>query len=245
MSGSSKDGVEHRAGESPGKGILLARVIGAEQQHTPGHVMRRSMCKYGSRRGHCQSFRPAGFKILVKGDFPQRNDDTGVPEEPNFIAQESATALKLVRGRFISRRRAAHGRANVTIRQYETVITMGRRSLIGKSMVVQRFIEPIPTSITREYPSRSVPAMGRGSKPQNIESSVAVAKTRDWSSPIGPGHELAPFSFRDHAPIGDKPLTVRTGGNRVIENGQGSHKKMSQCSTNENVIPLAGGTICC
>jgi hypothetical protein len=216
--------VKHGASQFPCKRILLTGVIRTEQRHAPRQTIHDSMAKLGHGRWDLKPFSSTGFEIVVESDLPQRHHRTDFPKKPQLLQQEPATVFKFIRRRFISWRRTAHGGPDVAIGQCQSIVSMGRGRLIGKSMPIQYFIQPIPASIASKNPSCPIPAVSSWSKSQHIQPCARVAEARDRTSPIGPVQELAPFCLCDPTPIGHKPCAGRAIGNRAVQNNQRLHR---------------------
>jgi hypothetical protein len=236
--------VEHGASQFPCKRILLTGVIRTNQRHAPWQAIHDSMAKLGGGRWNLKPFYSTGFEIVIEGDLPQRHHRTDFPEKPQLLQQEPATAFKFIRRRFISWRRTTHSGPDVAINQCQPIVSMGRCRLIGKSMPIQRLVQPIPASITCKHPSCPIPTMSGWSKSQHIKPCARVAETRDRTSPIGPVHKLTPLCLCDPTPIGHKPCAGRAIGNRAVQNNQRLHRGW-QCTMNKKLVPLAGYPICC
>src|SRR3712207_8021614 len=83
--------MEHGAREFAGEGVLLARMIRAEQEPTR-QPTGDAMPELRSRRGNGDPFELADLQILIKGDFPQRNDDQLVRQQRHFLRSEEHTS---------------------------------------------------------------------------------------------------------------------------------------------------------
>lgn len=202
------------------------------------------MTKLGGGGRDRQSFRPAGFQVVIERDLPQRDHHAVLLEEPQFVSQEPAAVFKLIECRFIPRWGATHRGPDVAIQKRQSIAAVRRRRLIGKPVSVQCFIKPIAASITGEHATGPIPTVGCRSEPKDIESGLGIAEARDGPSPIRPVHELTSFRLSDRLAIGDQTRTRRAVCDGCVQYREASHK-VRQCSMNENVIPLAGDSVSC
>jgi len=97
--------------------------------------------------------------------------------------------------------------------------------LVGEPEPVQRFMQPIPTTVSGKYASGSVPPMCRGREAQDIEPGVGISESRDRLTPIGPLAELASFIPGNSFSVGNQSGTARAGDDLVVEHCQGGHRR--------------------
>lgn len=139
------------------------------------------------------------------------------------MADVGTAGLELLRSGFVARRGTADRGSNIAIREHESVIPISRFSLIRETESMQRFIEPIPTAVSREHSAGSIASMGRWGKPQDIQTRARISKSGNWTSPIGPVTKLFPFRLGDRLSIGDQPGTGPTIRDVIVQYGQVTH----------------------
>ena len=75
----------------------------------------------------------------------------------------------------------------------EAIVAGDGRGLAREARSMERAVEPFTAAIARKHSSRAVPAVGRGREPDDEETSLRVAKRRDWTAPVLLVHERPPF----------------------------------------------------
>src|SRR5439155_26122903 len=81
-------------------------------------------------------------KKRIEGNLSQRDDHADVAEQFELLNEVRPAALKFNSARFVRRRRAPDRSGNVTINEFQTVVSMNRHWLISKSRCLKRSIEP-------------------------------------------------------------------------------------------------------
>jgi hypothetical protein len=100
---------------------------------------------------------------LIERNLPKRENHADILQPAKLLYQIGTAAIKLRRRGFIVRRRTTNRCGNVAIVERKTVIFMNRPGLIGESIAVEGFIEPISASISGKDTSGPIPTMrGRG-----------------------------------------------------------------------------------
>ena len=94
---------------------------------------------------------------------------------------------------------------------------MRRGRLVGKSVGMQCFENPIPTAVARKPPASPVPAVDGWRKTDNIEASVSVAETRHGFSPVVPVAVAVHFFLGSMLTVLNEPGTALTVNNPALE----------------------------
>jgi hypothetical protein len=134
------------------------------------------MAKPRPRLGHRAAVFLMGRKKLIKSDLSQRNDHTNVFESLDFLNQVRAAALKFYSARLIIRRRTPNGGGNVTIPEFQTVVSVHRLLLIGESGSVPRAIKPVTAAIAGKHSAGSIAAMRRRGQTHDQQPRIGIAK---------------------------------------------------------------------
>lgn len=111
---------------------------------------------------------------------------------------------------------------------------MNRRGLIGKSELMQGFIEPVTAPVSGEHAARSVPSMRRWRKAQNIQTGSGVSEPGYRFPPIGPFTKLPSLVRCNPHSIGNQPTTTHAGDNLLIQDFQAQHGAQSTTNPNRN-----------
>jgi len=236
--------MEHRARQLAGEGVLLARVVGADERHSPRQTVRRAVPELGRGRRAEPSLQPARSQVVVEGDLAQCDHHAQARKKPQLVAKEPAAPFEFAGRRLVSWRRATDSGADVAIPEHKPVAPVRRRRLIRESVPVQGFIEPVPAAIAGEHAPRPIPAVGRRCQPEDINARVGITEPGDRPPPIGPILELTAFRLGDFLPVGDQTRAGGALGNGGVEQAKGPHRGR-QCSMNGNGNPLAGPWASC
>lgn len=103
----------------------------------------------------------ACFEILIERDFPKRDHNTDILQQAKLFRQIRTAAVELSWSRFIIGRRAPDDGGNIAVLERQAVVLMNRVWLVGKSIPVERFIQPISTAISRKNPSSPISTVRR------------------------------------------------------------------------------------
>ncbi len=123
-------------------------------------------------------------KKSIEGNLSQHDDHADVAEQPELLNEVRPAALKFNSARFIPRRRAPDRRGNVTINEFQTVVSMSRLRLISKSHGVKRSVEPVAAAISGKNSPGAITAMGRRRQTHDKQPCIKIAKPRQRSRPI-------------------------------------------------------------
>ncbi len=203
----AEHGVQHRAGESAGQGVLLAGVVAGEQME----VFRKLNCsplgELGFRPSDVPSCSRPGRQKAIEGDVAQSDHGSQVSKRAEFPNEVGTARNNLGPGRFVAGRCTAYDGSNVGPDDLEAIAACTGLRLIREAMPMHGLEEPISAPITGEHPSRPVPTMGGRCKTHNQEPGVWVTERGNWSAPIRLiGKPFRPAS-RDLLPVRHQPGT--------------------------------------
>jgi hypothetical protein len=133
--------------------------------------------------------RPAIFLVRrekrVESDLSQRDDHTDGFEQFDLLDEIRPAALEFNPRRFIIRRRAPNRGGNVTIREFQSVISPNRVRLIGESGGVKGSVEPVAAAIPGKYSAGPISPVRRRRQADYQQTRLGVAKAGEWLRPIG------------------------------------------------------------
>jgi len=150
----------------------------AELRPRPGDLA-PNPAPHAEERGHC--------------GLAEREDDLQIREEKKLSLEERLTPRELGPRRPVVGRGAPNGGGDEAIPEDEAIVTGNRDGLVRETGAVKGPEEPFSAAIPGEDPSCAIPAMGRGREPDDEETSLRVAKRRDWTAPVHLVRERAPL----------------------------------------------------
>jgi TalC/MipB family fructose-6-phosphate aldolase len=214
---------EHRGGQFSGERILLARMVGADERHPPGQSIEHAMPKAKRGRGHGMTQFATRSQILVERNLSKSDDDAVLRQQAQLFQQVGTATIELIEGRFIVGRRTPHHSRYIAIGEHKTVILPNRLRLVGKSVAVQRVVEPVSTSIAGKDSPGAVAAMRRRRQADDEQTGGGIPKSWHRTTPVDPFTILTAFHRRDSFPIGHQPGTVSALSDRLIHCSQRAH----------------------
>jgi hypothetical protein len=102
---------------------------------------------------------------LIERNLPKRDHHTEPLQQAQLFQQIGTAAIKLGRRGFIIGRRTTNDGGNIAVLERKTVILMNRPGLIGESIAVKGFKEPISASISGKDTSGPISTMRRRRQP--------------------------------------------------------------------------------
>ena len=140
-------------------------------------------------------------------DAAERQHHAHILQERDFAVEPDAAARKLVRQRFVSRRRAPAGRGDESSPQREAIVPADAGGLVRKSGPVQGGIEKVPAAVAREHPPGAVSPVGRRRQPHDEQPRARIAETGQRPCPVSPVPEPLDLETRDLLAPRDQPRT--------------------------------------
>ena len=98
------------------------------------------------------------------------------------------------------------------------------KCLIGKTVMMQGFVQPVPAAISGKDSAGSISSMSGGSKAEDIEAAVRITESRYRPAPVRPVAELLSLCLGDRLPIGDEARTSRAVGDSFVQHREGTHR---------------------
>ena len=113
--------------------------------------------------------RPAVFlmrcKKGIESNLSQCDDHAEAFKQFKLFNEVRPAAFEFNPARLVLRRRAPDRRSNITISEFQTVVSMNRLWLISKSRSMQRSVEPVAAAISRNILPVRLPPCAAGAKP--------------------------------------------------------------------------------
>lgn len=159
-------------------------------------------------------------KIRIEGDLSQHHHNAKIPQQVQFAFKEGPAVAQLYRQRFVSGWRAVDRGRDPCIMQLETIFRTLALRLRRESGVVQRTIQEVAGTISREHTSSTIGAMCSGSEAENQQARGRVAERRYWFSPIFPFEECPAFRRRHFAAVPDQTGATPAVNNFPVQRGK-------------------------
>ena len=178
LAGCSEDLVKHSGCEAPGKGVLLTRVIRAQEGHPVPKIGSGAMGKSRQGCGQRKAQFFSSFQKSCKGHLPQSDDDPDFIKELNLLQQVGpAVDLFLERG-LVLRRSAANDGRDVAVLKSEAIPAVFGSRLVCKLKPVESSVEPVSAAVSGEQPSRAVSPVRRRCQAHHQEAGPGITKSR-------------------------------------------------------------------
>ena len=170
--------VEHRLGERAGEGVLLARVVGAQQRPAVGQRV----------LGQVAEPRPRAAARAAPPATPQANrpraTTTRAPvEERQLPAQVGQALVPFGGGGRVVRRGAAHRGRDPRAPQHQPVVRPSARRAGWRSRPATAREQPVARAVAGEDPPGAVGAVGRGRQAHHHQAGARVAEARRPGAP--------------------------------------------------------------
>ena len=208
--GSAEDLVEHGGGDAAGKGVLLARVVAAKEQHV-GPVLapeqRLDAVPEGragpwDRIASLDEYRPE----RLPGESAEADDDPhGRSHHSQLRAQPGDARVPFLRRRLVFRRRAAHYGGHPRADQPLAVAGGDAVGPGGEAAAVERGEDEVAAAVAGEDPPGPVAAV-RGRRQADDENGrFRVSPAGDGTAPVLLGPEGLAAGDRHLLPPLDQP----------------------------------------
>ena len=176
--GAGDGSVEHRLGEPPSKGVLLAGVVRSNEP-TPVWEAHLGTVSEGRRAGRTEE--PAARRVR---ETAKRKDRSEPRQQGQLSLEETNAVVPLGRCRSVRRRGATdHGRYPHVL-GLEAVIPPRARRLAGETSTPESCPEPVTRPVARENAPGPVAPVRRRREPHHGEASGRVAETRERFPPV-------------------------------------------------------------
>lgn len=212
---------QHFESEPSCRSVLLARVIGTDQerQTRSGDVL-SGMSEDESRARGDLAAALENRQITVECKPPERNNNLYLPQKFEFTLQVGAAVAHLLGQRLVIRGRTADGRRNVRVCQTEPVRAADTLRLRSKTGTVQRSEEEIARAVSGEHAAGTVGSVRSGREPQNEQPRLGIAERGHRPAPvfliaIGP-----PLLGRDMSTVRHQPRAAGTLDHLLLEEAQ-------------------------
>ena len=126
--------------------------------------------------------RPAVLLIRCKkgieSNLSQCDDHAEASKQSKFFNQVRPAAFEFNPARLVLRRRAPDRRSDITTSELQTVVSMNRLWLIGKSRSMQRSVEPVAAAISRKYSAGAIASMRRRRQTHDQQPCIKITEPR-------------------------------------------------------------------
>lgn len=208
-------------GQLPSGGILLARMVGADEQRLlRTNCVRAVMSELECRAAPDNPPVLEDGKIHVESEAAKDDHNAYLFQQTELTLEKRTARTDLLGKRFVIRRSAAYRGGYVCAPQFQSVSNALAERLRSKAGGVERAIQKIARTIAREHTPRPVGSMGGGRQSYNQEPRFRIAKRRDWFTPIDPIAESAAFDGSDMLAVRHQPRTAAAGDNFGFEDCQ-------------------------
>ena len=109
---------------------------------------------------------------------------------------------------------------DVTVDEFQPVVAIDGKRLVGKSKPVERSKQPVSGTIACENASRAIAAVRRGRKTHDEQPSVDRTQAGNRASPILLIAKSPDFGFRHFLAVNDKSIAARAVNNLVLCDGR-------------------------
>jgi hypothetical protein len=183
--------LEHRAkhgrGEFAGGCVLLARMVGTDQQRLAfAGSMLRIVSEHES--GSPRNLAPIAqdSKVYIERQPAERHHHLNIVYEVHLALQIRAASVNLLDGWLVVRWGATDCGADVRVDQLQPVVARNAGGLGGKAGGVEDRVQKISRAIAGEYASRAIGAVGPWGEADQKQPGVGIAKAWHWFRPIIP-----------------------------------------------------------
>jgi hypothetical protein len=105
-------------------------------------------------------------------DLAKREDDTTIRHLIDFLCKVGIAVIDFIGHRLVLRRYAAHGIGDPAIDQLQTVIEGNTLALVGKAVLMERFVKQESGMVTGEGAPGGIGAMQTRSQPDDKETRI-------------------------------------------------------------------------
>lgn len=212
--GAPEDGVEHRARQSSGEGVLLTWMVAAKH---PLAVIDADLGAMAEPRFWRDRFSGGAQERddRIEADLAKTHEDPCAAQQAKVLFNERPAGGEFRRCRCVVGRGAAARGGDKAIVERQSVTPVNGCGTVGKPERMERFKKPLTAAIPGEHPSGSVRAMGRWGKPDDDETGVVCAEARDGPPPIVFVLKAPGLGPGDRFPPSDKARTSAAADDRL------------------------------
>lgn len=155
-------------------------------------------------------------QVGVKGNFAERDYYLDMRQELELSEEVRLAIVDFLVGRFIRWGSTVEHLRDKAIVQPQAVVTMGGGGLAGKTMRVQRTVEPFSAAISSKGATGAVPSMRRWRQTEYYEACLWIAKTWDGLAPIGLMAKTTHFLHRHLVQVRNQARAEGTGDDAFL-----------------------------
>jgi hypothetical protein len=212
-------GVQHLRSQLSSRRVLLAGVIGADQdRRIRGYDVLAIVGENKSRAGPDHAPVAQNSEIRVERDFAEHDHHAQALEQIELTLEILAAVVEFIGRGFVGGRGAADGGGNICVREPHAVIARNAFRLRCEPSLEKRAIEKIAGAVAREHAAGAIASVRRGCESDDQQTGARVAKTRDRKAPVNPIAISASPDEGDLLAIFAKARAALTGDNFGLEN---------------------------
>jgi peptidoglycan/xylan/chitin deacetylase (PgdA/CDA1 family) len=189
-----QDVPEHPPRQPAGEGVLLARVVRAEEHPFPDQDL-RPMPEPRPRPGHGLAGPGENAKHGIPAELAQGEDDPCRVQDRDLPGEERRAGVPLLDRRPVRGRRATHRGRDPHPGERQAVVGTAAGRAIREPEVVQRRPQEVAGRVAGKDATRPVRAVGRRRQANDVDPRVRIPEARRGPAPVGlvaePGDLLA------------------------------------------------------
>ena len=178
--------------------------------------------KTGRGRGIVDAAHRQQLQPRIPRDLAERDDDLQAGQMRDLVGQMRQAAVDFFRQRLVRRRRAAHRRGDVDIRQRQSIVDALRRRDVREAGALERRHQEVAgcaDAVAGEHAAGPIGAVGGGRQAQDQDARLRIAKARDRPRPIDVVPERRLPRPPDIQAIGAQPRAL-LAANDGVPNGR-------------------------
>ena len=175
----SKHRVDHRLGQPPGEGVLLARVVGAEQHRPAVHAVLGAVAE-----ARLAAAAPSSRQAASQAKPPRQTITRG--RSSSSSSRRVGEAVVALGGqRPVGGRRAAHGRGHEGAVEAQAVVAVSATSgWLAKPVRWSAREQPVARAVAGEHAAGAVAAVCGGREAEHVDARGRVAEARHRPAPV-------------------------------------------------------------
>ena len=155
------------------------------------------------------------FEVGVPGDLSESENRLGL-QDFQLSLKVGAAIRNFTRKGLVVRRRTTAGGRGVDAIELQAIVAVERSRLIREAGFVQRGVEKVARTVTREHSPGTVRSMSCGSEPQNQQLGLGITKSWNRLAPVFPSAIGAALFARDLLAILYQARALGAGDNLIV-----------------------------
>ena len=226
----SQDVAQHRAGELPGKRVLLTRVVGS-QEYVVSDAEGRAVGELRPRPWNLVSRLRESLQACVERERPERDENGCAWQKRQLALQVLPAVVQFFRKGPVARRRASDGGRNERSGELQPVARPARLGLIGESRFIQGTKEKIARLVSSKDPPGAVSPMRGRRQTHDEDTCPRIAKRGERSGPVTLAAETPRRVFSGGLSPRDQSRTEPAGDDVPLELPEAVAEKANRART--------------